>query len=190
MSSHLIVVIIKHIRITNSCTNILENQIKIAHLGLLSCIQLNVMSLLVAVAITNAIGRELAHSTSPLTPVANVECYPKPISICLQPTRTRTGAIPISCSNTSFLSCRILWYVTWHHLSCVYLLVAHQMLIFYYYMKLLTICWDRMKNLIYEQEGFSNCFVTVQDPICWISCVVVFKFKYSVIYGMFHFCEK
>lgn len=93
MPFHLnIVVIIKHIRITNSCTNILENQIKIAHLGLLSCIQLNAMSLLVAVAITNAIGRELAHSTSPLTPVANVECYPKPISICLQPTRTRTGA--------------------------------------------------------------------------------------------------
>lgn len=106
------------------------------------------MSLLVAVAITNAIGRELAHSTSPLTPVANVECYPKPISICLQPTRTRTGAIPISCSNTSFLSCRKLWYVTWHHLSCVYLLVAHQMLIFYYYMKLMTICWDWMKTLI------------------------------------------
>lgn len=124
------------------------------------------MSLLVAVAITNAIGRERAHSTSPLTPVANVECYPKRISICLRPTRTRTGANSYQLFKHIFLdlSQTKICHVTSSSMSLLTCCSSN------YNILLLHETHDHLlrlnETLICDREGFSNRFVTIQDSIC------------------------
>lgn len=90
---------------------------------------------------------------------------------------------------SSFLISHKLYYVTWHH-QCVCALVANQITIFYYDMKLLTICRDWMKLIIYTNTKVATLvFLQSKISIYWFSCVFVYKLSYSVIYGMFHFCE-